>query len=90
MSMSRWDPRVLAAARAAGRIVVLAGLLGASTVTASGAERGAQQEATPRKESPYARYAREHARLAETRPARVKPISKLGRGPRTGSRGGSR
>lgn len=93
MSMSRWERGVFAAGRAAGRIVALAGLLAAGLAepaTASAVERGAQQRATPPKESPYARYAREHARLAQTKPARVKPISKMGRRQTVGPRGGGR
>jgi len=86
MSTSRWYRAVLAAARAAragGRIAALAGLVGAGLllgpVPAGAAERGAQQAASPaRKESPYARYAREHAKSAksaEAKPVRVRPSS---------------
>lgn len=75
--MSRWHGELLAAARAVGRIAVLAGLLGAGLlgpVRAGAAERGAQQAAgQARKESPYARYAREHARTVERKPVRVRP-----------------
>jgi hypothetical protein len=94
MSTTSWYRGVLAAARAAragGRIAALAGLVGAGLllgpVMASAAERGAQQAAGPRKESPYARYAREHAKTAEKKPARVKPTSPLARGPRVSARG---
>jgi hypothetical protein len=96
MSMSSWHGEVLAVARAArvgGRIAALAGLLGAglllSPATARAAEGAAQQAASPaRRESPYARYARDHAKTAERKPGRVKP-SPAGHGPR-GPRGGAR
>jgi 2-keto-3-deoxy-6-phosphogluconate aldolase len=83
---------VARAARSAGRIAALAGLLGAglllSPATASATERGAQPAASPGKESPYARYAREHARTAEKKPGRVKPGSSLAHRPRGSARGG--
>ena len=88
MRSSRWYREVLTAARAArarGRIAALAGLVGAglllSPADASATERGAPQAASPRKESPYARYAREHAMTATKKPGRVKPTSSGGRGP---------
>jgi len=97
MSTSSWHRELHAVARVAragGRIAALAGLLGAGlllgTVRAGAAERGAQQAASPaRKESPYARYAREHARTAERKPVRVRPSpSSAGRGQRGSARAG--
>lgn len=82
------------AARAGRRIAALAGLLCAGLLlgpaSASAAERGTQQAASPRKESPYARYAREHAKSVEKKPARLKPTSSLGRAPRSGAPRGAR
>ncbi len=89
MWTSSWNREVLPAARAArarGRIAALAGLICAGLLlappSAGAAERDAPQAATARKESPYARYAREHAKTAQEKPARVKPTSAVGRGPR--------
>lgn len=94
MSMSRWHGEFLAAAPAGGRIAVLAVLLGTGLllgpVRAVAAERGAQQAAGPaRKESPYARYAREHARTVERKPVRVRPsLSSAGHRARGAARAG--
>lgn len=95
MSMSSWCAEVVVTARAArgqGRIAALAGLLGAGLLLAPlpvrAAERGAQQAASPTKESPYARYAREHAKTAEKKPARVKPVRSVGSGPHAGAQRG--
>ena len=89
MWTSSSNREVLAAARpgrARGRIAALAGLICAGLLlapaSAGAAERDAQQAATARKESPYARYAREHAKAAQGKPARVKPTSSVGRGQR--------
>jgi hypothetical protein len=76
--MSRSFGEVLGAARVAraARGAVLAGLIGAGlllTPTRVHAAEGPQHAATSaKKESPYARYAREHTKLAESKPARVK------------------
>jgi hypothetical protein len=72
MSASIRHGGVIAIARAAA----LAGLLGAAPHPGPGRARpaavAAQPAAVPRKESPYARYAREHAMSEAKRPARVK------------------
>jgi len=81
MSTWNWCAEALAAigvAWAGGRIAALAGLVGAglllNPLRAGAMERGAQPSPQPRKESPYARYAREHARTtAEKKPVLVKP-----------------
>lgn len=93
MKRSGRNGAVVAAARAAragGRIAALVGLLVAGLLLgqarAGAAERGAQQGAGPAKESPYARYAREHARTAEKKPVRVRPSSSTVHGARGGAR----
>ena len=96
MSTSSWDREVRAAARGrrvAGRIGVAAALLCAALsldpVVGSAADGSAQQAAGARKESPYARYAREHAKTGEKKPARVKTARSGGRGrPGDGAHGG--
>jgi len=89
MSISRWNGGWLGAARAAA----IAGLVGAGVVPgpaqARAAEQVAQRAASPRRESPYARYAREHAKAEENKPLRVKITrSSQGRGMRGSGRAG--
>jgi hypothetical protein len=86
---------VARAVRAVGRTTALAGLLGAGLlllgpVQARAVEPAAPPTATPRKESPYARYAREHAKTVEKKPNRMKLTPTGGRNPRVNTRGGQR
>jgi hypothetical protein len=93
MPMSNLYEGVLAALRAAVRIGALAGLLAAGLLLgptrARAAENAAPQPGTPaHRVSPYARYARDHAKSVEKKPARVKPVTLSGgHGRRVGARG---
>lgn len=90
MKGSSRNGAVVAGVRARGRVVALVALVGAvlllGQVRAGAAEGGSRQVAGPAKESPYARYAREHARAAEKLPIRVRPASSTVHGARGGAR----
>ncbi len=58
---------------------LLATALQSSPGLASPGEGNPPQDGTSTRESPYARYAREHARSAEKKPSRVKPTPAMNR-----------
>jgi hypothetical protein len=62
---------------------VLAGLLAVALVSgrasAAPVDQGTAQVSPQARESPYSRYAREHAKSAEKKPSRVKPTPSVNR-----------
>jgi hypothetical protein len=82
MTRSSWSKATIGAA--------LVALVGAGLVLGQAhehpAEKVAQPAATPVRESPYAQYARKHARTAEKVPSRVRPSSSTVHGARGGAR----
>jgi hypothetical protein len=82
--MPSWKRWVLATAVAAAVAALVGAGLALGPVRAGATERDEAQIASPVKESPYARYAREHAKTAERKPIRVRASSTAHR-PRGGA-----
>lgn len=76
MLVSSWYREMVAVTRIAVAAAALGAGLLLAPVEARAAENGAQPAVSPAKRvSPYARYAQEHAKSAQVKPARVRPSS---------------